>query len=78
MTCRRQHGDDAEGDLSALNTVRGATESAYFGSLKHRQSGFGNVGIAFAAVAPAAAALAALAVIAAAAGCIPQCLAAGR
>lgn len=58
--------------------VHSATESAYFGSLKHRQSGFGNVGIASAAVAPVAAVLAALVVFVAAAGCIPQCFAAGH
>lgn len=52
--------------------VRSATESAYFGSRKHCPSGFGNVGIAFVADAPAAAAEIA------AAGCIPQCFAAGR
>lgn len=58
--------------------VHSATESAYFGSLKHCQSGFGNVGIASVADAPVAAVLAALVVFAAAAGCIPQCLAAGH
>lgn len=66
-------------DVDALRTVHGATESAYFGSLRRCQSGFGNVGIASAAVAPVAAVLAALAVFAAAAaGCIPQCFAVGH
>lgn len=60
------------------NEVHSATESAYFGSLKRCQSGFGNVGIAFAAVAAVAAALGAVAVFVAAAECIPQCLAAGH
>lgn len=60
------------------DAVHRATESAYFGSLKHCQSGFGNVGIAFAAVAPVAVVLAAVAVFAAAAGCIPQCSAVGH
>lgn len=72
---RRRHG----GRSQRSRTVSSATESAYFGSLKHCQSGFGNVGIAFVAVAPVAVVLAALAVFAAAAaGCIPQCLAAGH
>lgn len=75
--CCHLHGNNTVGDVGAL-TVHSATESAYFGSLKHCQSGFGNVGIAFAAVAPVAAVLAALAVFAAAAGCIPQRSAAGR
>lgn len=59
-----------------------ATESAYFESLKQCLSGFGNVGIAFVAVAAVAVAvavvLAAVAVFAAAAGCIPQCFAVGH
>lgn len=58
------------------DVVRSATESACFGSLTHCQSGFGNVGIVFAAVV--AVALAAVAVFAAAAGCIPQCFAVGH
>lgn len=71
----RQH----KGRSQRFNTVHSATESAYFGSLKHCQSGFGNVGIAFVAVAPVAVVLAAVAVFAAAAaGCIPQCFAVGH
>lgn len=53
------------------------TESVDFGSLKRYHSGFGNVSTASAAVAAApAAAFGTLAV--AAAGYIPQCLAAGH
>lgn len=65
-------------EISRSHAARGATESAYFGSLKRCQSGFGNVGIAFVAVAPVAVVLVALAVFGAAAGCIPQCFAAGH
>lgn len=57
--------------------VFSATESAYFGSLKHCQFGSGNVGIVFAAVAAVAAVPAAAAALVAAAGCIPQCFAVG-
>lgn len=71
---RRQH----RGRSQRSNAVHSATESAYFGSLKHCQSGFGNVGIAFVAVAPVAVVLAAVAVFAAAAGCILQCFAVGH
>lgn len=71
----RQH----RGRPQRSDAVRSTTESAYFGSLTHCQSGFGNVGIVFAAVVAVAVALAAVAVFAAAAaGCIPQCLAVGH
>lgn len=75
---RQQH----RGRSQRSDTVRSATESAYFGSLKHCQSGFGNVGIAFVAVAPVAVVLVEVAVFAAAAaaaaGCIPQYFAVGH
>lgn len=72
-TRRQRRGRSRRSD-----TVHSTTESAYFGSLKHCQSGFGNVGIAFVAVAPVAAVLVALAVFVAAVECIPQCSAAGH
>lgn len=67
-----------EGRTQRTNTAHSTTESAYFESLKHCQSGFGNVGTAFVAAAPVAAVLVALAVFVAAVGCIPQCFAAGH
>lgn len=77
LTCCCLHTDNTERDLHAL-AVHSATEWAYFWILKHCQSDFGNVGIAFVAVAPVAVVLVALAVFVAVAGCIPQCFAAGR
>lgn len=66
--------NNTEGDSQRFDAIHSATESAYFGSLTRCQSGFGNVGIVFAAVVVVE--LAAVAVFAAAAGCIPQCFAA--
>lgn len=71
---RRRHG----GRTRHTNATSGTTESTYFESLKHCQSGFGNVGTAVVAAVPVAAVLVALAVFVAAAGCIPQCFAAGH
>lgn len=65
-------------NFSALDQNRTATESAYFESLKHCKSGFGNVDTVFVAVEAAAVVLVAVvAVSVAAAGYIPQCFAVG-
>lgn len=71
---QRQHTERSRHSI----TVHSTTVSAYFGSLKHCPSGFGNVGIGVVAVASVAAVLAAPAVFAAAAECIPQCFAGGH